>query len=235
MSFYEIYHLNPLYCDVHALARPVEFPESSLVCLSYAEIMNDSHHFPRFSAGIHPWWLDEFSETQLNELKAKLITLTLNPQMHAIGETGIDRLHKETVDKQIEFFHWHWKLAEERGLPLIIHKVRSGSDFLSLLKKKKPKIPWIFHDFHATYHEIHELMRLYPGCYFSFGKSLLKHDHIGEAVADIPVENLLIETDEESQSHLALYYKTVADFRKTTPEAIQSQVLRNFSKIFKIS
>jgi TatD DNase family protein len=227
--------MNESWCDVHAHARPVHFVNSTVVCLSHQEIIDHKTQFRYFSVGIHPWWLENIQETELHQLKSDVAALVKHPHAVAVGETGLDRLYKNTWDKQVELFKWHWDLAEQFNRPMVIHKVRSGSDFLGFIKIKKPRTPWIFHDYNGTGAEISDLLRLHPDCYFSFGDSLLHRQGTSGAVDSIDLSRLFIETDEESQLQLPHYYEKLAQIKSTTLLAVEQQMALNFSKIFKIS
>ncbi len=223
--------MNEALCDIHCHSRPVHFAETTVVCLSYQEILTHQQ-FKHFSVGIHPWWISNINSLDLDVLKNHIKTLATSSGVSAIGETGLDRLYKETWDQQLDLFHWHWALAESRSLPLVIHKVRSGSDFLGLLKAKKPKTPWVFHDYHGSAEEVESLLKLHSECYFSFGDSLLKRESLQETVECIPQTRLLIETDEESQLELPHYYEKMSQIRGFSSQELQGQILTNFQRLF---
>lgn len=226
--------MNQTWCDTHCHSRPIHFNQTTVVCLSHQEILTHQV-YKHFSAGIHPWWISNLNIADLDILKNHLNTLATSSGVCAIGETGLDRLYKETWDQQVELFHWHWDLAETHSLPLVIHKVRSGSDFLGLLKAKKPKTPWIFHDYHGTPEEVESLIKLHSDCYFSFGVSLLKRETLHETVESIPLARLLIETDEESQLELPRFYEKMTQIRRLSAQELQHQISTNFHLLFKNS
>lgn len=221
--------------DIHAHDRPILHPSTTLACLSLAEI--ESGHLPSefCSVAVHPWWTLFKDTVDIKSLKTKVKDLSLNPRIKAIGETGLDRAKKESWDQQEELFRWHWDLAEERGLPMIIHKVRSGSDFQSLMKARRPKTTWIFHDYHGNNTETEQFLRLHPMAKFSIGKSLLKVGASFDWLQTVSLEQIFIETDEESQDQLPLYYKKLFELRNQPIHIIQQKMAHNFSEIFKIS
>lgn len=233
MSFREVFMSAPF--DVHAHARPILHPSTTLACLSLSEIENG--HLPSefCSVGVHPWWTLSEGASAIEALKIKVKDLSLNPQIRALGETGLDRARKESWGQQEELFHWHWDLAEERALPMIIHKVRSGSDFQGLMKARRPKTPWIFHDYHGNNTETEQFLRLHSMVKFSIGKSLLKEGASLDWLQTVSLEQIFIETDEESQDQLPHYYKKLSELRNQSVHMIQQKMAHNFSEIFKIS
>ena len=71
-----------------------------------------------FSFGIHPW---SFDDEQFYSAKAlKLLEKRLqNPNVVALGEAGLDRLHKASFDRQMEVFEKQIVLSERFSKPLI--------------------------------------------------------------------------------------------------------------------
>ena len=117
-----------------------------------------------YSYGIHPWKVVQSSKLTLFE------TLLKEDKLAAIGETGIDRTYKKTLDLQIEYFEKHILLSEQYHKPLIIHNVRATADILRIHKKLQPKQPWILHGFNGTVAEVQQLTE--KGIYLSVGESL---------------------------------------------------------------
>ena len=81
--------------------------------------------------GIHPW--------RLQPNLSLLETFLKEDKIVAIGETGLDRLHKDTFALQLNFFEQHILLSEQYHKPLIIHNVKATADLLRLYKKHQPK------------------------------------------------------------------------------------------------
>ena len=227
--------MNESWPDIHAHARPIKYVDSTVACLSFQEILSEHIYEHSFSVGIHPWWTQNLSLHELDQLKKQIQILAQLPQSVAIGETGLDRLFKTTWDQQLELFHWHWELAEKLHLPMVIHKVRSGSDFLGLMKSHSPQTPWIFHDYHGTPDEIDHLLRLHSDCYFSFGESLLRHEGVSSLVKKISLDRLFIETDEGPRSQLSFYYEKMASLKELDVYSLSHQILINYGKVFKNS
>ena len=135
------------------------------------------------------------------------------------------------MEQQKELFDWHLALAESLHLPLVIHNVRSGSDFLEVLKRVKPTVPWIFHDFRGNEELVKSLLKLHPACFFSFGISLDNSPQVRELLPLIPLENLFLETD--NQKHLDIHdiYLRAAETLKVDVEFLKSQIWHNFKKL----
>lgn len=223
------------YLDIHTHRREVIADSVSVNSLSELEIQEKiiTGHYQ--CAGIHPWWFEDFSQEEISQFKKSIEALAKEGKLWAIGETGLDRLYPEYLEKQRESFYWHLALAEEHSLPLIIHSVRSGADFLQVIKEKKPTTPWIFHDFRGNEQLMKDLLRLHPKCYFSFGMSLDNSPQIRELLPLIPLEHLFLETD--NQKHLDIHdiYVRAESILHIDMDLLKSQIWQNFKKITPLS
>jgi len=162
-----------------------------------------------YSIGIHPWYADE-------ELMQLVRKHAQEPEVVAIGETGIDKLKAASADQlnlQRDLFKEHIILSEELGKPLIIHCVKAWDELLSLHKKMKPEQKWIVHGFRGN--EILAEQLLNAGIYLSFGetfnpKALKKAWDCG---------HLYAETD-DSSCDISDIYQLIAKALGIAPEDI---------------
>lgn len=219
------------YLDIHTHRRQTDTGSVSVNCLSVEELTLETISKDYTSAGIHPWWTEDYSPEELNSLKAHVLKLIIDNKLWAIGETGIDRAIDSEVGIQKDLFLWHLSLAEKYHLPLVIHSVRSGADFLQIIKEQAPTTPWIFHDFRGNETLMKDILRLHPLSYFSFGMSIDNSPQIRELLALIPVENLFLETD--AQKHLDIHdiYLRAAHHMDIDVEFLKAQIWHNFKKI----
>ena len=219
------------YLDIHTHSRIEADTSIAVASLSIEEIRleNTSQEFS--SAGIHPWWLEDIGPEEIEKLKLHVENMVKAGRLWGIGETGFDRSYPEFMEQQKELFEWHLNLSETYKLPLVIHNVRSGSDFLEVLKKKSPLMPWIFHDFRGNEELVKSLLQLHPNTFFSFGLSLDNSPQIRELLPLIPLENLFLETD--NQKHLDIHdiYVRAAEQLKVDVDFLKSQIWHNFKKL----
>lgn len=183
------------------------------------------------TAGIHPWWLEDFTRAEIMKLQDHVMKLAREKCLWGIGETGIDRTYPETLEYQMELFHWHRELAEDFNLPMVIHNVRSGADFLNIMKKNPPKVPWIFHDFRGNEELVKDILRLHPESYFSFGISIDNSSQIRDLLPTIPLSQIFLETD--SQKHLDIHeiYLRASEKIGIDIDFLKSQMWINFKRI----
>lgn len=136
------------------------------------------------SVGIHPWNADKVDEAVWQRLAAMLD----DPRVVAIGEIGLDRARGPQMDVQQDVFRRQLVMAEERGLPVVIHSVRATDLLLALRKALKPKVQWIFHGYRGNAAQARQLLD--AGIDLSFG---LKYNP--EAYDAVPPDRRYHETD----------------------------------------
>ncbi len=113
----------------------------------------------------------------------------------ALGEIGLD-YHYPDTDKphQQAFFEAQLALAEELDIPVIIHDREAHGDVFDAVCRH-PRVCGVFHSYSGSAEMARDLVR--RGWYVSFsGVVTFKNaPKVREAVAAVPLERLLIETD----------------------------------------
>jgi len=146
------------------------------------------------SVGIHPHDAKELSEPALAEIK----NLAKNKKVVAIGEVGLDYYRNlSPSDLQQTAFRKFIRLAQETGLPLIIHCREAREDFLKILKEETlPPVKGVVHCFPDDRQLLENVLRL--GMYVSFTCNLTfkNASKLREMVKDlVPMDRILVETD----------------------------------------
>lgn len=174
-----------------------------------------------YSAGIHPWDIEEVDYQQ------HISTLN-SANILAVGECGLD--YSIGLDKGIQkvIFEQHITIAEERRLPIIIHSVKSLSDVVSMLKKRVINTA-IFHSFIGSAEQADEIIR--EGWYLSFGPRSLQSSRCREIIKSTPISSIFLESDECRDGVLAVYNE-VAMLRNITLEELKQQINQNCIKVF---
>lgn len=180
----------------------------------------------KHALGIHPWDVKgPFDRKNILSMFQKIE----NQKMFAIGECGLDRARVglAEISEQAEVFEWHLDLASKLNLPVVVHCVRAHSDIVGILKKKKWKLPILLHDFSGNEQQILEYLK-YP-VYFSLGKRILKDS---ELLSKIPLDRLLLETDDQVEVSIEELYQKTADILKLDLNQLSDQLERNFLSFF---
>ena len=85
------------------------------------------------TVGLHP---EDITDGELEKIIDLIKKNKDNKKMVAIGEIGLDyHWNKENKEVQIEVFEEQLKLAQELGLPVIIHAREATMDTLNIIKK----------------------------------------------------------------------------------------------------
>lgn len=182
-----------------------------------------------YSCGIHPWSLDDALFDSANALE--LLEQNLhNPNVIALGEAGLDRLHKASFERQMEVFEKQIVLSERFSKPLIIHNVKCNNEVIALHKKYNPKQAWILHGFNGTEQEVGQLSS--NGFMFSVGESLLHLERkICRSIAMIPLDRLFFETDMASVNVVEIY-REAASVLRIPINALRDKIFSNFVQNF---
>lgn len=182
-----------------------------------------------FSYGIHPWDLDDEKFDTVNAMQI------LEEKLHhsnavALGEAGLDRLHKTSFDRQMEVLEKQIVLSEKFSKPLIIHNVKCNNEMIALRKKHKPKQAWILHGFNGTEQDVSQLAE--NGFCFSAGEALLHEDRkIRKSIMKIPIDRLFFETD-TTDIDVAEIYQTAASLLEMPINALREKIFANFAHYF---
>lgn len=194
------------------------------------------------AAGIHPQNIPEDIYKSICQLK-KLIED--NKEIVAVGEIGLDyHFSSEDKQKQISLFKNQIKLALEYDFPVSIHDREAHKDTLKILKKYHPK--GVIHCFSGSLEMAKEVIKL--GMYLGIGGVVTFKNarSIVEVVQNIPLENLLLETDAPylapvpfrgkrcDSSYIKLVAEKVAEIRNLSVNEVYNQTLENAKNLFNI-
>ncbi len=144
-----------------------------------------------FSAGIHP----HDAETPLD--KERLRKFLNHPRCVAVGETGLDFFKDWSPrDLQYKWFRLQVELALEAEKPLVIHSRDSLEECLEvLIEMNAQEVGGVFHCYagdakFAKRLESINFLVSFPGI-LTFPKA----ENVREAARDIPIEQIMLETD----------------------------------------
>ena len=182
------------------------------------------------SYGIHPWALDKV-DFQIEKAFALLEERVQLPNVIALGEAGLDKMHKESFEKQMELFERQIELSEVLQKPMILHDVKSHNEILALRKKHKAKQPWILHGFNGTEQDIQQLTG--HGLYLSVGEALLYPDRrIYKSFKNIRLDKLFLETD-MAEIGIEKVYETAANLLGMELSELRTKIFGTFAEIFR--
>ncbi len=204
--------------------------------------------------GFHPYFVSKNTgidcEMALDDL-VKVID-----QAQALGETGLDFRGKilesgglsidEAMAHQIDFFENQIELAKVYQKPLVLHIVQAHEKALQIFEMwGVPDKKGMVHAFNGSYETAIKYIDL--GFMISIGGAVTfdKHQKLHHAVAQIPSEFILIESDSPDQapqnwmglndsSSLWQIAEKIGQLKGITAEAALEISTRNFKKLFTV-
>ncbi|MFA5839890.1 MAG: TatD family hydrolase [Candidatus Margulisiibacteriota bacterium] len=248
-------HLNfPEFKDDYeaVIQRAQEAKVSAIINIALDEeaiqfTLNLSHKYPKYiysAAGIHPHDALLFDST----IEARLKTLSLEKQIVAIGEMGLDYFYKlapEEIQKMA--FQKQLSLAQEVGLPAIIHSRDATKDTIEvLLKENHGNLKGVLHCFNGDKELTEVALKL--GLMFSFTGNITfpKAEVIRKAAKEIPLENIMLETDcpfmapqvfrgkRNEPVNVAIVADKIAELKGISVEEVARQTTLNARQFFNI-
>lgn len=193
------------------------------------------------ACGIHPWFVVEHQQSDLEALDAWLG----DSDCVAVGECGLDYARKEiNRDVQRFFFDAQLKLAQKHRLPVIVHACRALDDVLQMLARH-PEVKAVLHGFSGTPEQALRACR--AGHSLGIGGAVTRANHgkLRRVVREMPAGLMLLETDAPEgvwasgdANEPALLVETaavVADLRQVSLPALSSQVMQNSLEFFGLS
>ena len=144
------------------------------------------------AVGSHPDAADEVNEEVLQQYHALCLE---NPKVKAIGEIGLD-YHYEDIPRDVQkrAFRAQMALAQELGLPVIVHEREAHEDGMKIVEEF-PGVSGVFHCYSGSLEMAKWLIA--RGWYIGFGGVLtFKNARKALEVAEsIPIERIVLETD----------------------------------------
>jgi len=213
------------FIDIHSHSS---ISNANICIYNLYDFVNISNFKPNlaFSAGIHPWFIDNNWEKKLTYLENLLST----NKLLAIGECGIDRKTDKDLTLQKLIFTKQALLSEKYKKTLIIHCVKAFNELFEVLKINKISQAIIFHGF-INKPKLAEII-INEGYYISFGASLIKNNKNSiETIKNIPKNMIFLETD-DTEINIIDIYKTASKILKIPIDELSEQIKLNFNKIF---
>lgn len=204
--------------------------------------LTEQYPFVYGAAGVHPSETAELTSGDIEWIRK----IANKEKIVAIGEIGLDYYWPEP-DKEIQkkWFKEQLKLAEETGLPIIIHSRDAAADTLEILKEwDAHKTKGVIHCFSYTWEIAREYLAM--DYYFGIGGVLTFKNakKLKEAVMHIPMEKILLETDcpylapepyrgKRNQSEYIFYVaKQLAEIKNLSREEVLEITNKNAKKFY---
>lgn len=191
--------------------------------------------FPIF--GIHPWNAPEYVD-RLEELTSAI------DKSPMIGEIGLDHHFIDDTsqyDAQLIVFEFFLSVAKEQKKIVNLHTKGSEREIINRLTQYDIKHP-IVHWYSGSFKDFNDLIDY--GAFFTIGVEILYSDHIRELARQLPIKQLLTETDNPGgyrwltgeigmPSLIRNVLDAIAEIKDTTAENIVQNVQDNFIQLIR--
>lgn len=234
------------------LARAKENGVKTVICSGFdlasskvAKTLSERYEEVYFCAGFHPSELDKYREGDLEEIRA----LCKHEKCVALGEIGLDYHFDDNPSKETQrvLFYEQLKLADEIGLPVVLHSRDAAQETLEFLREHKAllKMGGLMHCYSYSPEMTADFMAL--GLCFSFGgPSTFKNGKKAqECVQRLPAHLILSETDcpyltpvpyrgtfPNEPKNVKYVVDHMAELRNENLEELKNTIMQNAKKLF---
>ena len=215
--------------------------ESSKLAIKIAE----QYPFIYACVGYHPENLEGVSEDDLNEV----LNLSSHPKVVGIGEIGLDYHWEKDPQKreiQKEFFIKQIEYANKVGLPISIHSREAFQDTIEILKKHKPEHSGVLHCYSGSVEGLQDVFNLNLYIGLDGPVTFRNAKTPKEVAAEVPLENLVLETDSpylsphplrgtvNEPANIILVADEIARLRDMSKKHLLEVVYENSCKLFNL-
>ncbi|MGE5677118.1 MAG: TatD family hydrolase [Pseudomonadota bacterium] len=196
------------------------------------------------AVGVHPHDASQMDQGTAGALAA----LAENRKVRAIGEIGLDYHYDLSPrDVQQKRFIEQIDLARQLKLPIIVHDREAHGDVMDIFKKSRIKeVGGVLHSFSGSAEMAQECLRM--GLYLSISGPVTFNNakKTVEAVRDIPLDMLLIETDStyltpvphrgkrNYPGYVRFVAEKIAEIKGITFEEVARKTMENGKRLFGI-
>jgi TatD DNase family protein len=172
--------------------------------------------------------------------------LASHPRVRAIGETGLDffRTAEDLQEKQKYSFRRHIKIAKDHNKALVIHDRDAHRAVLDLLIEEGAPANTIFHCYSGDAAMAKECISNKYVLSFAGTVTFKNAPELREAVALVPIELLLVETDSpflapmpnrgslNTPAQIPNTLRAIADVRGESADYLAAAISENAERIF---
>lgn len=191
--------------------------------------------------GLHPCYVKENYQEELSVVEQWLA----KRKFAAVGEIGLDYYWDKThVQQQKTAFEQQMDWALQYDIPIVIHSRESTQDCIDIVRSKQNgKLKGIFHCFSGNLQEAQQVIDL--GFYLGIGGVVtFKKAGLAEIVAQLPLDNIVLETDapylapvpyrgkRNESSYIPLVANKIAELKHMDVALVASITTANAEKVF---
>jgi TatD DNase family protein len=204
----------------------------------------EKYKFIYAAVGVHPHDASDMDD----ETAGVLAALAENKKVRAIGEIGLD-YHYDLSPREVQKrrFVEQIDLARQLRLPVIVHDRESHGDVMDIFKKTRIKeVGGVLHSFSGSAEMALECLKM--GLYISISGPVTFSNakKTVEAVKEVPLDMLLIETDSpyltpvpyrgkrNYPGYVRLVAEKIAEIKGISFEEVAQKTMENGKRLFGI-
>jgi TatD DNase family protein len=193
------------------------------------------------AVGVHPHEAASLD----SELKRRVERALDADGVVAVGEVGLDYHYMNSPrDEQLRALEWHLDLAEERGLPVVLHNRESWSDLCEALERRRGRLRGVCHSFCEGAAAARTVVELGLRVGFSGMVTFRSAFEVRESVRAVESAQLLVETDSpylapvphrgkrNEPAYVALVGQRVAEEQGRAPTDLARMTTETFCQLF---
>lgn len=227
----------------NGIARVVNVGASLASCKRTIELMN-RYDYIYGAIGVHPSETAELNDRAFDWLRQQCQL----GKCVAVGEIGLDYYWDEPDrELQKEWFRRQLNMARELDKPVIIHSRDAAKDTVELMTEEHAEeIGGVIHCYSYTKETAEVFLKM--GFYFGIGGVLTFKNakKLKEAVAYIPLERIVLETDcpylapepnrgkRNSSLNIPYVIKALAEIRGVEEETVRQAAWENAHKLYRL-
>ena len=158
-----------------------------------------AQHGDAYALGIHPLYVPQAANDDLQALDAMLHSCRDDPRLVAVGEIGLDFFVPALCEPAMRERQWHFytaqlRLARQYGLPVILH-VRRSADLLRKGLRQTSVAGGIAHAFNGSLQQARAFIDLGFALGFGGAMTFERATALRALAQQLPAEALVLETD----------------------------------------
>jgi TatD DNase family protein len=204
-------------------------------------LKNEYPSFVKFALGLHPYFIAEHQESDLDKLSHALV----EHKPDALGEFGLDfMLPESSYEQQIYFFDQQLQLAQQHKLPLVIHCRKAHDQLASRVKQARFTGGGFIHAFSGSLQQAKRYLDL--GFVLGLGGALTydRAKAMHKMVAQLPDDGYTLETDSPDMApsfaqgqvntplNIPMIAQHIARLKNQTVEQVFEDSTHNFYRVF---
>lgn len=195
--------------------------------------------------GVHPYWVADHTELECESALDQLAREI--SQAEALGELGLDlrpHIMKDSFVRQVDVFEAQLEIADMAARPIVLHLVQAFDEAEKIFDLNGiPKRGGMVHSFNGSAPQAESYLK--RELFLSIGGPVCRPDNqkLHQAVAMIPMESMLLETDSPDQppprlkgqknepSSIWDVAEMIAKIKKLQPEEVLDISSQNLEKL----